>query len=82
MTTVGPAARTLPPAPARIVKAKPVPHLTSTCYFPWFGVPGCKGEDGKAMLRLTVSDNIELRSRLTAVPAWYDGVRSNYATWR
>lgn len=31
------------------------------------------------MLRLTVSDDIEVRSRLSASPAWYEGVRRDYA---
>jgi hypothetical protein len=31
------------------------------------------------MLRLTVSDDIELRSRLGAVPDWSEGVRKSYS---
>jgi hypothetical protein len=31
------------------------------------------------MLRLTVSDNQELRKRLDAMPAWYAGVRRSYS---
>lgn len=30
------------------------------------------------MLRLTVSDDIELRSRVSAFPGWYDDVRKSY----
>ncbi|MHC2462137.1 hypothetical protein ACVIHD_001149 [Bradyrhizobium embrapense] len=30
------------------------------------------------MLRLTVTDDKEVRARLGAVPAWYDGVRKSY----
>lgn len=30
------------------------------------------------MLRLTVSDDIELRSRLSAVPDWFARVRESY----
>jgi hypothetical protein len=59
-----------------------VPHLDSQCFFPWKGIPGCKGKDTRAMLRLTVSDDVELRSRLVATPAWYESVRKTYATGR
>lgn len=31
------------------------------------------------MLTLTVSDAIEHRSRLSASPAWYEGVRKSYS---
>jgi hypothetical protein len=31
------------------------------------------------MLRLTVSDNIELRSRLGSVPDWFENVRKSYS---
>jgi hypothetical protein len=55
-----------------------VPHLDTQCRFPWYGVPGCKGKDARAMLRLTVSDAIESRSRLEHVPAWYEAVRVGY----
>lgn len=57
----------------------PLPHLDSACYFPWFGVPGCKGKDARAMLRLTNSALIENRSRLTASAGWYENVRQSYA---
>lgn len=70
--------RNLPPAPARLTQAPLVPHLDSACFFPWFQVAGCKGKDERAMLRLTVSDDLEVRSRLTAVPGWYDGIRKSY----
>ncbi len=59
--------------------AAPVAHLDSQCYFPWFGVPGCKGKDARAMLRLTNSAVVENRSRLAASAGWYDSVRKNYA---
>lgn len=34
--------------------------------------------DPNATLRLTVSDDIELRNRLMASAGWYDGVRKDY----
>lgn len=71
-------ARQLPPAPDRLTRAGPVPHLDTQCRFPWYGVAGCKGKDTRAMLRLTVSDAIESRSRLEQVPAWYEAVRVGY----
>ncbi|WP_431014544.1 hypothetical protein [Bradyrhizobium pachyrhizi] len=55
-----------------------MPHLDTQCYFPWYKVPGCKGKDVRAMLRLTVSDDLEVRARLGEVPGWYDGVRRSY----
>jgi hypothetical protein len=64
--------------PSRLLKATPVAFLDSVCYFPWFGVPGCKGKDARAMLRLTNSAVIENRSRLFASEAWYENVRKNY----
>lgn len=79
---VGPATRNLPPPPARLAKAPPLPRLTASCAFPWFGVSGCKGEDAYSMLRLTNSSLIETRSRLNAVPDWYESVRRNYKTGR
>lgn len=59
-----------------------MPHLTSQCFFPWFGVPGCKGEDARAMLRLTNSTLIETRSRLSGTGDWIEGVRRNYGSGR
>jgi hypothetical protein len=32
------------------------------------------------MLRLTVSDDIELQSRLGSVPDWFDSVRKSYGS--
>lgn len=71
-------ARQLPPAPDKLAKAPPVPHLDTQCHFPWFKVPGCKGKDVRAMLRLTVSDDQELRARLDAMSGWYEGIRKSY----
>lgn len=71
-------ARQLPPAPDKLAKARPVPQLDMQCHFPWYGVAGCTGKDARAMLRLTVSDNLALRSQVTALPAWYEGVRMSY----
>lgn len=34
------------------------------------------------MLRLTVSDDREVRARLGAMPAWYEGVRNSYKAGR
>jgi hypothetical protein len=70
--------RELPAAPEKLLTAPPVPALDTQCRFPWYGVPGCKGKDTRAMLRLTVSDDVEVRSRLSAVPGWYVNVRTNY----
>lgn len=67
-----------PSMPKLIIKAPPKPRLDPACGFPWFGVSGCKGKDARAMLRLTVSDDIELRSRLGAVPDWFDSVSKSY----
>jgi hypothetical protein len=61
-----------------IFKAPPVPALDRQCRFPWFGVAGCKGKDPNAMLRLTVSDDVQLRSQLGAGAGWYRGIRSDY----
>jgi hypothetical protein len=72
------ATRNLPPTPRLLTKAPPVPHLDAVCKFPWFGVVGCRAKDTAAMLRLTVSDDIEVRSRLSAVPGWYVNVRKSY----
>ncbi|VIO73909.1 hypothetical protein CI41S_40180 [Bradyrhizobium ivorense] len=72
------AKRNLPATPALLTKAPPVPHLDADCHFPWFRVPGCRGKDTAAMLRLTVSDDLELRDRLGAVPRWYATVRKSY----
>ncbi|MHC2251471.1 hypothetical protein ACVILK_001163 [Bradyrhizobium embrapense] len=55
-----------------------MPYLDTQCRFPWRGVAGCKDKDTRAMLELTISHVIELRSRLGEVPAWYDGVRRSY----
>ena len=68
-------ARELPPAPDRIMKKAPVPHLDATCFFPWYGVKGCKGKDTRAMLKLTVSDDLAHRQRLDASAGWYESVR-------
>ena len=40
------------------------PAIDSQCRFPWHGVPGCKGKDTRAMLRLTVSDDMSVRNQL------------------
>lgn len=71
-------ARDLPPKPAEL-KAPPAPALDTQCRFPWYGVPGCNGKDGRAMLRLTKTYAIELRKRLEAGGGWYDSVRHDYA---
>jgi hypothetical protein len=55
-----------------------MPHLDTQCRFPWYGVPGCKGKDTRAMLRLTVSDAVDSRERLGEVSGWYEGVRKSY----
>lgn len=78
----GPAARLLPEKPARLMRAVAVPHLTSQCYFPWFGVRGCKGEDALAMLQLTNSALKQANARLVASGGWYDGVGKSYAAGR
>ncbi len=70
--------RELPPLPDRLLKAPRAPALDTQCRFPWFGVAGCKGKDPNAMLRLTVSDDRDLRSRLGASAGWYEGVRKSY----
>lgn len=70
--------RQLPPAPDKLGKPARVPHLDTQCFFPWYGIAGCKGKDARAMLRLTVSDNLALRSQVSALPAWYEGVRKSY----
>src|SRR5579859_896347 len=70
--------RNLPPAPSRLAKPPPLPQLDKDCTFPWFGIAGCKGKDTTAMLRLTVSDDIELRNQVGALPAWYQNVRRIY----
>jgi hypothetical protein len=70
--------RQLPPEPDKLAKPRAVPYLDTQCHFPWYGVAGCKGKDACAMLRLTVSDNLALRSQVSAVPAWYEGVRKSY----
>ena len=41
-------------------------------------VPGCKGKDTRAMLRLTVSDDVNVRNQLGATAGWYEDVRKNY----
>jgi len=61
-----------------IVPRRPCVAAIAVCAFPWFGVAGCWGKDTAAMLRLTVSDDIELRSRLSSVPGWYVNVRKSY----
>jgi hypothetical protein len=70
-------ARHLPPAPDKLAKARPVPHLDTQCQFPWYRVGSCNGKDARAMLRLTVPDNLALRSQVAALPAWYEGMRKN-----
>ena len=72
------AMRNLPGVPKLLTKAQPLPHLDADCRFPWFRVAGCRGKDPAAMLRLTVSDDLEVRNRLNAVPGWYEGVRKSY----
>jgi hypothetical protein len=60
------------------MRKAPVPHLDATCFFPWFGVKGCKGKDTRAMLKLTVSDDTTQRQRLDASAGWYESVRRDY----
>jgi hypothetical protein len=74
-----PLERSLPPAPARLLRQPPVPQLDSACHFPWFKVEGCRGKDPNAMLLLTVSDSIEVRSRLNSSASWFEGVRRSYS---
>lgn len=50
----------------------------AACGFPWYGVQACRGLDPAAMLRLTVSDDREMRSRLKGSRAWYENVRRDY----
>jgi hypothetical protein len=44
-------------------------------HFPWCCVVGCKGKDARAMLRLTVSDDLEARKRLSGSAGWFEMVR-------
>lgn len=60
------------------MQSAPVPQLDATCRFPWYGVKGCKGKDTRAMLRLTVSDDLATRDRLDMSLGWYEGVRQEY----
>ncbi len=76
----GSAERQLPPAPAKLLAESPVPHLDSQCFFPWFEVPGCKGRDVRAMLRLTNSALYVERARGPAIGGWYEAVKALYAT--
>lgn len=75
-----PLERNLPPVPSRLTQAPPIPALDSACRFPFFGVEACRGKNQTAMLRLTVSDDLELRRRLASLPAWYEGVRRSYGS--
>lgn len=61
-----------------MTRPAPAPALDTQCHFPWRGVAGCKGKDTRAMLELTVSDDIENRSRLREVPGWFENVRKSY----
>ena len=70
--------RELPAAPDKLTKMPAVPAIDSQCRFPWYGVPGCKGKDTRAMLRLTVSDDVNVRNQLGATAGWYEDVRKNY----
>lgn len=79
-TTFTPLQRNLPPQPVRLTQAPPIPALDSACHFPWFAIEGCRGKNEAAMLRLTVSDDLALRQRLAAMPAWYEGVRRSYGS--
>lgn len=60
------------------MQTAPVPYLDPTCRFPWYGVKGCKGKDARAMLRLTVSDDLAHRQKVDASRGWYEGVRRDY----
>jgi hypothetical protein len=60
------------------MQSPPVPQLDATCRFPWYGVKGCKGKDTRAMLRLTVSDDLAVRDRLDNSRDWYEGVQQEY----
>jgi hypothetical protein len=64
------------------MRAQPALHLDAACYFPWRGVNGCKGKDVRAMLRLTVSDDIKQRQRLEASRRWYNNIRESYEAGR
>ena len=69
--TTGPisVARTLPPAPSKLMRPVPVPNLV-------------KGMDARAALRLTGTALIEANYRLSASAGWYEGVRKSYAAGR
>lgn len=75
-------ARDLPMVPQKLVEAPPPPALDTQCRFPWYGVKGCKGKDTRAMLRLTVSDDIQIRNQLGQTAGWYEGVRASYANFK
>lgn len=62
------------------MQSPPVPQLDATCRFPWYGVKGCKGKDTRAMLRLTVSDDLATRDRLDNSREWYGSVRQEYGS--
>ncbi|QDM27015.1 hypothetical protein FNL56_13495 [Tardiphaga sp. vice304] len=64
-TNPGPAARSLPPVPGRLMKPVAVPALY-------------KGQDARAALRLTGTALVEANSRLSASAGWYEGVRKSY----
>jgi len=61
----GPAERSLPPAPGRLMRPVAVPALY-------------KGEDARAALRLTLSALLEANARLKASDGWYQSVRKTY----
>ena len=65
-TNPGPAARDLPPAPARLMRPVPQPALY-------------KGQDARAALRLTGTALIEANARLSASAGWYESVRKTYS---
>ena len=64
-TNPGPAARSLPPPPGRLMHPVPVPALY-------------KGQDARAALRLTGTALIEANARLSASAGWYESVRRSY----
>lgn len=75
-------ARDLPMVPQKLVEAPPPPALDTQCRFPWYGVKGCRGKDTRAMLRLTVSDDLQIRNQLGQTAGWYEGVRASYANFK
>lgn len=72
--------RQLPQSAGSIMQTAPVPYLDANCRFPWYGVKGCKGKDTRAMLKLTVSDDLVHRQKVDAGRGWYDSVRQGYGS--